>query len=153
MLLNCSDGEDSWASLDCKETKPVIPKGNQSWIFIGRTDAKAEAPVFWPPDAKCWLIRKDPDAGQKTGAEGDDRGLDGWMTSLTQCTWVWASSRRWWRTGKPGILMGSERDTTEWLNNNKLEEMLTSSKDPSLPPDNFCFESTGCLYKRKYECR
>ena len=50
--------------LDCKEIKPVNPKGNQSWIFIGRTDAEAEAPILWPPDAKSWLFRKDPDAGK-----------------------------------------------------------------------------------------
>ena len=50
--------------LDSKEIKAVNPKGNQSWIFIGRTDAEAEAPVFWPPDVKKWLIGKDPDAGK-----------------------------------------------------------------------------------------
>ena len=50
--------------LDCKEMKPVNPKGNQSWIFIGRTDAKAENPILWPLDVKSWLIWKDPDAGQ-----------------------------------------------------------------------------------------
>ena len=50
--------------LDSKEIKPVSPKGNQSWIFIGRTDAKAETPILWPPDAKNWLIGKDPDAGK-----------------------------------------------------------------------------------------
>ena len=50
--------------LDCKEIKPVNPKGNKSWIFIGRTDAEAEAPVLWPLDAKNWLIGKDPDAGK-----------------------------------------------------------------------------------------
>ena len=49
-------------SLDCKEIKPVHPKGNQSWIFIGKTDDEAEAPILWPPDAKSWLIREDPDA-------------------------------------------------------------------------------------------
>ena len=64
MLLNCSVGEDSWDPLDCKEIQPVNPKGNQSWMFIGRTDAKAEAPIFWPPDVKNWLIGKDPDAGK-----------------------------------------------------------------------------------------
>ena len=53
--------ESSW---DCKEIKPVNPKRNQSWVFIGRTDAEAEAPVLWPPDAKNWLSRKDPDAGK-----------------------------------------------------------------------------------------
>ena len=55
--------------LDCKEIKPVHPKGNQSWIFIGRADAEAETPVLWPPDAKSWLIWKDPDAGKDWGQE------------------------------------------------------------------------------------
>ena len=50
--------------LDSKEIQPVHPKGNQSWIFIGRTDAKAETPILWPPDAKNWLIWKDPDTGK-----------------------------------------------------------------------------------------
>ena len=55
--------------LDSKEIKPVIPKGNQSWIFIGRTDAEGEAPTLWPRDAKSRLIRKDPDAGKDWGQE------------------------------------------------------------------------------------
>ena len=50
--------------LDCKEVKPVHPKGDQSWVFIGRTDAEAETPILWPPNAKNWLIGKDPDAGE-----------------------------------------------------------------------------------------
>ena len=50
--------------LDCKKIQPVSPKGNQSWIFMGRTDAKAETPILWPPDAKNWLTWKDPDAGK-----------------------------------------------------------------------------------------
>jgi len=69
--------------LDCKEIKPVNPNGKQSWIFTGRTDAKAEVAILWPPDARSWL----------TGEAGV-RGRDGWMASLTQRTWVWASSRR-----------------------------------------------------------
>ena len=55
--------------LDSKENKPVNPKGNQHWIFIGKTDAEAEAPILWPPDAKNWLTRKDPDAGKDWGQE------------------------------------------------------------------------------------
>ena len=55
--------------LDCKEIQPVHPKGDQSWIFIGRTDVEAETPVFWPLDAKNWLIRKDLDAGKDWGQE------------------------------------------------------------------------------------
>ena len=64
MLLNCGVGEDFWESLEYKEIQPVHPKGDQSWVFIGRTDVEAETPVFWPPDAKNWLIWKDPDAGK-----------------------------------------------------------------------------------------
>ena len=52
------------SSLDSKEIKPVNPKGNQFWIFFGKTDAKAEAPILWPPDGESWLIGKDPDAGK-----------------------------------------------------------------------------------------
>ena len=55
--------------LDCKEIKPVNPKGNKSWIFIGITDAEAETPILWPPDAKTWLTGKDPDAGKDWGQE------------------------------------------------------------------------------------
>ena len=60
--------------LDSKEIKPANPKGNQSWIFIGRTDAEAETPVLWPPDANSWLIGKDPDAGK------DWRQMEKWET-------------------------------------------------------------------------
>ena len=59
-------GEGSWESLlDCKEIQAVHPKGNQSWVFTGRTDVEAETPILWPPDAKSWLIWKDPDAGKE----------------------------------------------------------------------------------------
>ena len=83
--------------LDCKEIKPINPKGNQSWIFIGRADAEAETPILWPPDGKNWLIRKDPDAGKdcNVGGEGDNKGWDGWMASPTRWTWVWASLGSW----------------------------------------------------------
>ena len=64
MLLKCGVGEDSWESLDCDEIQPVHPKGDQSWVFIGRSDVEAETPVLWPPDVKSWLIGKDPDAGK-----------------------------------------------------------------------------------------
>ena len=58
--------------LDSKEIKPVNPTGNQSWIFMGRTDAEAEAPILWPPDTKNWLIGKDPDAGKEKGVAEDE---------------------------------------------------------------------------------
>ena len=60
--------------LDCKEISPVHPKVNQSWIFIGRTDAEAEAPILWSPDAKSWLIWKDPDAGRDWGQGQEEKG-------------------------------------------------------------------------------
>ena len=91
--------------LDCMEIQSLHPKGNQFWIFIGRTDAEAETPILRPPDAKNHLIRKDPDAEKDwRWGEGDNRGWDGWMASRTQWTWVWARSGSWWRTGKPGVL-------------------------------------------------
>ena len=91
--------------LHCSELKPVDPKGNQPWIFIGRTDAETssstlatwcEEPTHWKRPW-CWGI-------SGAGGEEDDRGWDGWMASLTQWTWVWANSRKWWRTGKPAVL-------------------------------------------------
>ena len=67
--------------LNCKEIQPVHPKGNQSWLFIGRTDAEAETPILWPPDAKNWLIWKDPDAGKDWRQEEKgttDEEMVGW---------------------------------------------------------------------------
>ena len=104
--------------LDCKKVQPVHTKGDQSWVFIGRTDAKAETPIFWPPHVKSWLIGKDPEAGRDwgPGGEGDDRGWDGWMASPTRWTWVWVNSGSWWWTGRPGMLgfMGSQRVGDDW---------------------------------------
>ena len=91
--------------LDCKEIQPVNPKGTQSWIFIGRTDAEVETPILWPPEVKNWFIGKNPDAGKDWRQEEMGMtGWDGWMASLTQWIWVWASSGSWWWTGKPGML-------------------------------------------------
>ena len=102
--------------LDCKEIWPVHPKGNQSWIFTGRTDAEVVAPICWLPDVKSWLIGKDRDAGkdwrqEEKGTTEDE--MVGWMASPTWWTWVWVGSRSWWWTGKPGLLqsMGSQSQT------------------------------------------
>ena len=85
MLLNCGVGENSWESLKCKEIQPVHPKGNQSWVFIGRTDVEAETPILWPPDGKSWLIGKDPDAG-KDWMQDDRRGRQRmrWLDGITK---------------------------------------------------------------------
>ena len=89
--------------LDCKEIQLVYPKGNQSWIFIGRTDAEVETPVLWPPDAKNWLTGKDPDAGK------DWRRVEKGMR---------VSSGSWWWTGRPAVLqsVGSQSQTrlSDW---------------------------------------
>ena len=97
--------------LDCNEIKPVNRKKNQSWIFIGRTDAEAETPILWPRDVKNWLRRRPWCWERLKAGEGDDRGWDGWMESPTWWTWVRGSSRSWWRTGKPSVLqsMGLQR--------------------------------------------
>ena len=91
------------------------PKGDQSWVFTGRTDVEAETPILWPPDGKSWLIGKDPDAGKDWGQK--ERGRDGWMASLTRWTWVCADSRSWWWTGRPGMLrfMGLQRVGHDWM--------------------------------------
>ena len=69
--------------LDCKEIQPIHPKGNQSWIFIGQTDAEAEIPILWPPDVKSWLIWKDPDAGKNWGQEEKGRQRRRWLDGIT----------------------------------------------------------------------
>ena len=114
-------GKTLESPLDCKEIQPVHPKGYQPWVFIGRTDVEAETPIFWLPDAKSWLIWKDPDVGkdwrqEEKGTTWDE--IDGWMASPTQWTWVWVNSGSWWwtGTGRPGVLrfMGSQRVRHDW---------------------------------------
>ena len=121
MLLNCSVEKTLKSPLDCKEIKPVNPKGNQPWIFIGRTDAEAEAPILWPPDAKSWLIRKDPDAGK------DWRQQEKGMTEYDNVGWHHRlDGHEFEQALRVGDGQGSlkccsprgckESDTTEWLN-------------------------------------
>ena len=104
--------------LDCKEIQLVHPKGDQSWVFIGRTDDEAETPIFWPPDVKSWLIWKDPDAGKDWGQE--EKGMTenemvGWHHRLNGHDWV--NSGSWWWTGRPGVLrsMWSQRVGHDWV--------------------------------------
>ena len=117
MVLKYGVGETLENPLDCKEIKPVNPKGNQSWIFIGRADSEAEAPIVFPSDAKSWLIRR-PWCWERlrAGGEGDNRGGDSWMASLNQWARVWASSGSWRWIGKPEVLqsMGSQTVGHDW---------------------------------------
>ena len=112
--------------LDCKEIKPVHPKGNQHWIFIGRTDAEAEAPVLWPPDMKSQLIRKDPDAGKDWRQEDKKVTEDemvGWHHWLSGCQYEQILGY----SEGPGSLKDcspwghKESDMTWQLNNSKKE--------------------------------
>ena len=106
--------------LDCKEIQLVHPKGDQSWMFIGRTDVEAVTPILWLPDAKSWHLKR-PWCWErlKVGGEGNDRGWDGWMPSLTQWIWVWVGSGSCWCTRSLTCCSPSgckESDMTEWLN-------------------------------------
>ena len=92
MLLNCGVGEDSWESLDCKEIQPLHSKGDQSWVFFGRTEAKPETPILWPPHAKSWLTGKDSDAGRDWGQEEKGMTEDemaGWHHRLDGHEFEW----------------------------------------------------------------
>ena len=121
MLLNCVLEETLESPLDCKETQPVHSKGDQSWVFFGKNDAKAETPVLWPPHAKSWLIGKDPDAGRDWGQEEKGTTEDemaGWHHQLDGHEFGWT----------PGVCDGQgslvcsdswgckESDMTERLN-------------------------------------
>ena len=115
--------------LDFKEIQPVHPKGDQSWVFIGRTDAEAETNTLatsceelthWKRPG-CW-------EGFGAGGEGGDRGWDDWMVSPTWWTWVWVNSGNWQWTGRPGVLrfMGSQRVGHDWateLNRTELNPL------------------------------
>ena len=119
MLLNCGCGEDFWESL--VEIQPVHPKGHQSWVFIGRTDVEAETPILWPPDAKSWIIWKDPDAGKDCGLEEKGTTEDemvGWHHQLNGHGFGWTPGVG---DGQGGLVccgswVHKELDTTEQLN-------------------------------------
>ena len=115
--------------LDCKGIKPVHPKGNQSWVFIGRTDFEAETPILWQPDAKSWLIWKDPGAGkdweqEEKGTTEDE--MVGWH-HLLMGLGVLGS---WWWTGRPGMLqfMGLQRIRHDWATELNWTELLLGRK-------------------------
>ena len=115
--------------LDCKEIQPVHPKGDQSSVFIGRTDFEAKTPILWPPDAKSWLIRKDPAAGKDWGQEEkgtiEDKMI-GWHHRLNGRGFGWTLGVG---DGQGGLVCcGSwgckESDTTEWLNWTELNVIV-----------------------------
>ena len=123
--------------LDCKEIQPVHPKGNWSWIFIARTDAEAETPILWPPDAKTWLTGKDPDAGRDWGQE--EKGMTG--DEMVRCH-HWLDGHESERSpgvgdGQGGLVLWSpwghrESDTTERLNWTELASKCSSLWSPPI---------------------
>ena len=121
--------------LDWKEIQSVHPKGNQSWIFTGRTDAETETLATWCEELTHW---KRPWCWERlrAGGEGDNRRWDGWMVLPTQWTWVWLNSGSWWWTGKPGMLqsMGLQRVRYDWTT--ELNRGLY--KNSSSPEEFYC---------------
>ena len=109
--------------LDCKEIQPVDPKGDKSWVFIGRTDVEAETPILCPPDAKCWLIGKDPDAGRDWGQEEKGTTEDemvGWHHRLNGHGFGWTPGVG---DGQGGLVHGVAKSQT-WLSD--LTELIKS---------------------------
>ena len=152
MLLSCGVGEGSWESLGLYGDQTINPKGNQSWIFIRRTNAEAEAPIHWPPDEKSWLIRKDPDAGKDWRQEEEtaEDKMVGWHH--------WFNGREFEQASGNGEGQGrlaccspcghKESDMTEWLNNTVTTAMLTNEATElqvSLSPPYPCLRS-HCIW-------
>ena len=123
------DSEESWAPKNWSfwtvvleltlEIQPVYPKGDQSWVFIGRTDAEAETPILWPPHAKSWLIGKDPDAGRDWGRRKRGRQRMRWLDSITDSMhmklgelWDLVMDREAWRA----VIHRAAKSQT-WLSN------------------------------------
>ena len=132
MLLSCGVGEDFESHLYCKEIKSVNPKGNQSWIFIGRTDAETETPILWPPDVKNWLLGKDPNTGKEWSQEEKGMTEDmmlGWHQQL--------NGHKLYHVSGVGDGQGSlacyspwvhKESDTEWLNWTDSQVFLFSSE-------------------------
>ena len=120
--------------LDCKEIQPVHPKGDQSWVFIGRTDVEAEMPILWPPDAKSWLLGKDPEAGkdwrqEEKGTTEDE--MAGWHHQLGGHEFEWTLGDGDSQGGLACCDSGSrkESDTTELLKWSELNWICSHWKD------------------------
>ena len=122
------------SSLDCKEIKSVHPKGNQFWTFIGRIDTEAETPILWPPDAKSWLMRKDPDAGKDWRQEKKGKTED---EMVGRHHWLYGHEFEQALgdgEGQGGLACYSpwgrkESDTVEWLTNNNSKTVFISKNE------------------------
>ena len=114
--------------LDCKEIQPVHPKGDQPWVFTGRTDVEAETPILGLPDNEELTHLKRPWCWERlrAGGEGKDRGWDSWMASPIRWIRVWVDSGSWWWTGRPGVLgfMGLQRVGHDWATKLNWTELI-----------------------------
>ena len=143
--------------LDCKEIQPVRPEGNQSWMFIGRTDVEAETPTLWPPDAKNWLIWKDPDAGkdwrqEEKGTTEDE--MAGWHHRLDGHEFEWTLGVG---DGQGDLaccdsLGRKELDTTERLNWTELKHVITLWPRNCILGHSFQTNGDLCSHKNLQEC-
>ena len=141
MLSDYGVGED-WEPLDCKEIQPVHPKGDQSYVFIGRSDVETETPILWPPDAKSWLIRKDSDAflkieGRRRRGQQRMRWLDGITDSMDMGLGGFQElvmDKEAWRAEVHGVSKNRKRlsDWTE-LNYYSKNHILCSKSYSSAP--------------------
>ena len=132
------------SSLDCKEIQPVHPKRNQSWIFIGRTDVEAETPILWPPDAKSWLIWKDPDAGKDWRQGGRRRGRQRmrWLDGITDPMgmslskfWELVMDREAWCAAVHGVSKSWTRQS-DWTELNiNVSVLFSQITSPCPSPD------------------
>ena len=143
MLFNCGVGEDSWESLGLQGDPTVHSKGDQSWVFFGRNDAKAETPVLWPPHAKSWLIGKDSDAGRNWGQEEKGTTEDeiaGWHHWLIGREFEWTPGVG---DGQGGLVSWDSWGRKEW---DRTEQLNWTD-----PPVSFHFQSF-CVFWSQRSC-
>ena len=123
--------------LNCKEIQPVHPKGDQSWVFIGKTDAKAETPILWPPHVKCWLIGKDIMLGGIGGRRRRGRRRMRWLDGITDSMDMsLMNSGSWLWTGRPGVLgfMGLQRVGHDWATELNWSHVSLSNNNNKITP-------------------